>query len=145
MPFLIRVHHRIPLTFFLGFWSLITFLLLSSGPAYAEWVWIGTADEKSTVYADLERIRRTGHLAKTWTLRDYKTAQDVLGKSYSSSKLLIEFDCQQELFRTAGAYAYSENMGNGIMVQSDTEPAKWQPVVPDSIGEIIWKLACGKK
>ena len=28
---------KLSLAYFLGFWSLITLLLLSSGPAYAEW------------------------------------------------------------------------------------------------------------
>jgi hypothetical protein len=38
MSFTIRVHHRMPLTFFSGFMLLIALLMLNNGPAYAEWV-----------------------------------------------------------------------------------------------------------
>ena len=60
MPFLIRPHRRfpvqcavaynagpvlkLPLASCLGFGSLITLLVLSSGPAYAEWVDVGASD-----------------------------------------------------------------------------------------------------
>jgi hypothetical protein len=36
MPFSIRPLRHLPLTYLLGFGSLITLLVLSSGPAYAE-------------------------------------------------------------------------------------------------------------
>ena len=38
MPFLIRPYRRVPLAYFSGFWLLIMLLVLSSRPAYAEWV-----------------------------------------------------------------------------------------------------------
>ena len=38
MPFSIRSYHRLPPASILGFWLLLTLVLLSSGPAYAEWV-----------------------------------------------------------------------------------------------------------
>jgi hypothetical protein len=52
---------KLPLAYFSGFWLLITLLVLSSSPAYAEWVAIGSTEVSggSTVYVDLETIRRT--------------------------------------------------------------------------------------
>lgn len=38
MRFAIRPYCRLPLIYCLGFWALITLLVLSSEPAYAEWV-----------------------------------------------------------------------------------------------------------
>jgi hypothetical protein len=38
MPFSIRPSRHLPLSYLLGFWSLIILLLLGSGLAYAEWV-----------------------------------------------------------------------------------------------------------
>ncbi len=53
---------------------LITLLVLSGGPVYAEWV---ALDEKyqspglHTVYVDPTTIRRDGNLVMLWQLTDY--------------------------------------------------------------------------
>ena len=57
---------------------LITLLLLSSGPAYAEWVLVEKNNdlvEVMAVYADPDTIRRKGDLVTMWTLHDFKTMQ----------------------------------------------------------------------
>ena len=59
MPFLIPPSHRLPLTSILGFWLLLTLLLLSSRPAYAEWVKMNENDT-FTVCVDPDTIRRKG-------------------------------------------------------------------------------------
>ena len=98
MPFAIRpsrrfpVHYsvtynagqfvKLPLAYCSGFWSLITLLVLSSVPAYAEWV----AVEKNylvpglrTVYVDPDTIRREGNLVTMWQLIDFKWMQGNQG------------------------------------------------------------------
>ena len=67
-----------PPAYFAGFWSLITFLVLSSAPANAEWV----AVEKDyllpglrTVYIDPDTILTEGNLVTVWQLIDFKTMQ----------------------------------------------------------------------
>ena len=79
MPFSIRPLRRLPLAYWSGFWSLIVLLLLSSGPAYAEWVPVDEHDQagttESTSYVDLDTIRRNGDLVKMWVLFDYETRQ----------------------------------------------------------------------
>ena len=52
---------------------LITLLVLSSGPAYAEWVRIGEND-RSVGWADAA-IRRSGDMVEVWVLFDYKSIQ----------------------------------------------------------------------
>jgi len=148
MPFSIRSFRCVPLIYFPCFMSFVVFLLLSSGPAYAEWTMRSTAgqgDEEFTSYADLEKIRRTGHLAKIWTLHDYTTPQIYGSKLYLSVKIQTEIDCQQEQYRRVAFYAYSEHMGYGNPVASETDPGKWNPIIPGSLGEGEWKVACGKQ
>ena len=65
---------KLPLSYFLGGWPLMTLLLLSSGPAYGEWV----AVEKNnplpglqTVYVDPDNIRSQGNLVMIWILIDF--------------------------------------------------------------------------
>ena len=39
----------------------------------------------------------------------------------------------------------SKNMGTGEPVYSKNEPEKWEPVIPGSIGETLFKIVCDKK
>lgn len=125
---------------------LVAVLCLSiGGPAYAKWVPLGD-NNKMTVYADPDTIRRKGNLVKIWVLMDYKTAQtSAAGKSYLSSKGQSEFDCAEERRRTLAYRFFSGHMGKGNVVFTNSDEDKWEPVEPGSVGQIMWKLACGKK
>ncbi|HEV8620719.1 MAG TPA: surface-adhesin E family protein [Nitrospiraceae bacterium] len=159
MPFSIRPSRRLhvtykaglflklPLAYFLGFVSLITLLLLSSGPAYAAWELIGESADFGvgvTVYVGPETIRRKGDLVKMWKLYDFKTIQTVAGKSYFSSKARSEFDCAEERLREFAYTWFSGSMGRGIVVLSDSNEGRWEPTAPESIGQMLWNFACGK-
>ena len=125
---------------------LITLLLLSSGPAYAEWVKVSDSDEAGmTVYADPDTIRRNRNLVKMWQFYDYKTVQTVAGIGFLTVKEQWEFDCAEGRRRVLALTEFSGNMGSGTVVYTNSEVGKWQPVEPSSIGQLLWKFACGKK
>jgi hypothetical protein len=140
------VHIRPFLKLSLAFCFLITLLVLSSGPAYAEWVEIASSETLGgyTIYVDPDTIRRKGNLVTIWTLSDYKVVQGQMGSSWISIKVLDEYDCTEEKFRILASSAYAEPMGTGELVYYDSDPGKWTPVVPDSVGQAMWKAACGK-
>ena len=80
MPFSIRPYRRFSFQCFMVIPDrgirmtrllLIALLMLSNGPAYAEWVAIGSSDDGVTAYADPDTIRRKGDLVEMWTLYDY--------------------------------------------------------------------------
>ena len=152
MPFTIRPYRRFPVpcsvacnagpflklsqAYFLGFWLLITLLVLSSGPVYAGWMLTSGDDEAGmTVYVDPDTIRRKGNLAKMWQLYDYKTVQTVAGDSLLSMKRFNEYDCTEARTRTLGYTWFSGNMGSGNVVYSTTEVQQWEPVVSRSINQ----------
>jgi hypothetical protein len=125
---------------------LITLLVLSSGPAYAEWVAVGGNDQIGmTTYLNPDTIRRKGDLVKVWQLNDFKTVQTVDGNSFLSTKKQREFSCAEERTRVLAATQFSGNMGNGTVVSVNSNEQKWGPVVPESIGQTLWEFACGKK
>jgi hypothetical protein len=133
---------KLPLVYTSLFGLLITLLLLSSGPAYGEWVWIDKdAQAGSTLYVDFDTIRRKGDLVKLWALYDIDT---VKADSPLSFKELREFDCTEERHRLLAGSVYSEHMGKGNVVQSISETSTWYPVEPDSIPQKLWKAACSK-
>jgi hypothetical protein len=124
---------------------LFTLLMLSSEPAYAEWVKVGDGDEAGkTVYVDTATIRRNSNLVKMWQFYDYKTVQTVGGVRFLSAKEQWEFDCAEERSRVLALKEFSGNMGSGTMVDTNSQVGKWITVMPGSIGHTVWTVACGK-
>lgn len=160
MPFSIRPYRRfpvqcsvtynagpffkLPLAYVFGFWSLITFLVLSSGPAYAEWVAIGEIND-SIVYVDPDTIRRKGDLAKMWILNDFKTIRTVEDASYLSRLAQTQYHCAEERVRQLAVSLHSGNMGKGNTTWTNSDESKWEPVAPRTVGHALWELACRKQ
>jgi hypothetical protein len=121
-------------------------LVLSSSPAYAEWVKVSDSDETGkTVYVDPATIRRNSNLVKMWQFYDYQTVQTVGGNRFLTAKEQWEFDCAEERSRVVARKEFSGNMGSGTMVSTNSQVGKWVPVMPGSIGQTVWEAACGKK
>lgn len=142
--------HALPPASALCFWSLITFLILSNIPAYAEWV----AVEKDyllpgfqTVYVDPDTIRREGNLVTIWQLIDFKWMQgSARGPArFSSTKTLKQFDCTEKRLRLLAFTEFSLQMGTGKPIDGYVDNENWLPVEPDSINYALWQLACGKE
>ena len=160
MPFTLRPHRRflvhcaimynagsfftLPLTYVLSFGILLT-LLVSSGPAYAEWMSLGESDAGTTVYADSATMRREGDLVKMSVLFDFKTIQTKADVSYLSAKAQMEYDCAQQRFEGLTVLYFSDNMGNGQLLDRSSGKNKWLRISPGSLDHALWKLACGKK
>ena len=151
MPFSIRPYHRSPLqrsvTFNTGLWLLIVVLLLSSSPAYGDWVAVISSESAGgfTVYVDPDTIRHEEDVVEMWELYDYKIRRAKEGYSFLSFKKRNEYGCAEESLRTLGVIHYSGNMGSGMAVTSNSDEGKWKRVPPGSVGEALWKVACGKQ
>ena len=125
---------------------LITLLLLSSEPAYAEWTWASANNQVGlTIYIDPDTVRRNGDLVELWELYDYKSIQTVAGDSFLSSKALRQFDCLKQRTRLLAFGHFAGNMGSGNRVFSDADESEWKPVAAGSVGQALWRFACGKK
>ncbi|HSL03849.1 MAG TPA: surface-adhesin E family protein [Nitrospiraceae bacterium] len=124
---------------------LFTLLVLNSGPAYADWVKVSDGDEAGkTVYVDPATIRRNSNLVKMWQFYDYKTVQTMGGIRFLSAKEQWEFDCAEGRSRVVARKEFSDNMGSGTMVSTNSQIGKWVPVMPGSIGQTVWKAACSR-
>ena len=136
---------KLPLVYFLSFASLITLLVLSRGPAYADWVETVQNDQAGvTIYVDSDTVLRKGDRVKVWELIDYKTIQTVAGTSYLSARVQREYNCAGDLQRTLALTKLSGNMGTGKVIRTNSVEQKWEPVDPGSIGKRLWKFACNK-
>jgi hypothetical protein len=146
MPFWMRSLRCLPLTYCSGFWSLITLLVLSSGPVYAEWVAVSVVDQAGiTIYVDPDTIHRKGNGVEVLELIDYQSMQTVTGTSYLSARVQREYDCAGDRHRTLALTKLSGNMGTGKVIPATAEHQKWEPVNPGSIAKRLWRFACNKQ
>jgi hypothetical protein len=162
MPFSIRPYRRfpmqcavthkvglfltLPLSYVLGFWSLITLLVPGSGAAYADWVSVSVIDEAGvTIYFDPGTVHRKGDRVEVLELIDYKTMQTVTGTSFLSARVQREYDCAGDRHRTLALTRLSGKMGTGEAVPANADHPKWEPVDPGTIAKRLWKVACNKQ
>lgn len=130
---------------------LLFFVLMTvCSVSWAEWeITDYLKNGEDTFYHDKSTKRKTGAIVRMWTLRNYSIVQTERdGDRYMSAKELIAYDCRSETFAMVSAVWYSGPMGKGDTVRMGTfkeNDWKWNPIVPDTIGENEWKIACGKK
>ena len=125
---------------------LIMLLVLSYGPAFAEWVEVSANKTAGVIaYADPDTIRRKGNLVKMSSLFDLQTTQTVRGNSYLSIKSQQAYDCAEDRSLALAYTKFSGSMGHGAEVYSVSVEQKWKPVSPMSVGQELWKVACAKK
>jgi len=133
-----------PVYYRLGIGSLLLLLWMNGGPAYAGWVSLGDTDSGTRVYVDRSTLLSKGDLVTMWILYDFRSMRTVAGKSYLSTKTQGEYDCAQRRHRTLVDTGFSSIMGLGAVVYNESSPREWASILPQSLGQKLWKFACGK-
>jgi Surface-adhesin protein E len=124
---------------------LITLLVLSIGPAYAEWTRFATDGKGNTIYIDPQTILRKGNLVKIWVLIDAKTPHETIeGVLFLSSRTLHQYDCGKERFRFLMFALFSGNMGSGQMVHSNLYLLEWESVPRKGTARRLLSMVCKK-
>jgi hypothetical protein len=126
--------------------SLMLLLATVSSSAAAQWGKWFLVDQSQTfvIYAHIATIRKAGNMAQMWDLSDAKTGQTLGGVRQSRSFTIErEYDCSKQQVRVLYVAWYPEQMGEGKIVGSESNPGNWQPALLGTIGERLWKIACG--
>lgn len=128
---------------------LIIALLLAT-PAFAS-DWVQTGETKiGKDYLDKYSVRVKdftggGRYVSAWTRTNYKTAQNLDGKTFWQAKALHHYDCTNQKWDWSREVAYDKQDNS---VWSETYPISfyhsqgWFDVIPDSAGEANFKMAC---
>jgi len=119
-------------------------LAVASGHAGAEWQSLGDTGN-AELFVDRATLVRSGETVKLWTVYALKTPGSANGVAYVSLKRQDEFDCAGSRMRGVQISAHAEPLGEGKVVASEKGSGAWQAVAPQSTGEKLWKLACGKE
>jgi len=126
---------------------LLLFLSFTSLSVYAKWVFIGEAENFIT-FVDTESYKKTGSIVRFWELRDYKEPRGIkeINKLYLSSKIKREINCNTEESMMLAIIDYSDNSGNGEVINSfQYNDKQFDHIVADTLGYKIYKFVCNKK
>jgi len=129
---------------------LVIFLVLSSGPVYAEWVAVEKDylfPERQTVYVDPDTIRREGNLVMLWQLTDFQWMQGnyVGTPRFLSTTTHKQFDCAAKRLRLLAFTEYYGRMATGRAAAGYVDQDNWLPVKPESLNHALWEVVCNTK
>jgi len=108
-------------------------LLLTAGPAGAEWVDIGAPEEGATTYIDSTRLKIDGQMRRAWVMMEEAGGIGVA---------LFQVDCGDERLRTLQFTAYDEVVSPSAVVFTELEPGPWVFAQPNTAHESVLKFVC---
>ena len=110
--------------------------------AYANWTIYSHADE-ITFYYDKATIKTEGQYRKVWTLVDFKKPNlNSVNKSFKSITTYWMWDCKQERHKILQFTQYSESMAKGMSIRTDSTPANWEYIEPQTVSNTLHKIIC---
>lgn len=127
---------------------LVVVLMIVCSSAWAEWE-LADLNDEFFQFVDKSSIRKDRNIVKMWSMKDYLSVQtNSSGSRYQSSTLLVFYDCKSETSAIVTIIQYSGSMGKGSAVwigNSSERELEWLPISPQSVGQVQWKIACGRK
>lgn len=124
---------------------LLMLLAVASSSAMAEWVNLGENDV-FTAYANTDLIHRSGDNVDMTIMFNYNVTYKVEdGKPFRSIKVQKAYDCKTKRYRQLAMVVFSEWMGGGQSIYDDSNVREWSRIKPNSLEEMVFNYACGKK
>ena len=127
---------------------LFVLLMMTCSVSWAEWELVSN-DNNSDIYADTATIRKKGNFVEMWRMRNYFEVQvESSGIKYRSSIMMTRYGCNDKTAGLVSWIDYSKEYGQGEPVLSVTQKKndiQDKPIVPGSVSETAWKIACGRK
>lgn len=104
----------------------IASLALVATSACAEWAKVAESGD-AMFYIDPATVRTNGNLRQVWQIQDFLEQRP---NGARSRRLLVEFDCGAERWRTLSITEHSEPMGGGSVLASSSGESQWIYVAP---------------
>jgi len=119
-------------------------LLLSTPFASHSADWIVTGDASNTTFAlDVESIRQKPGYLQFWSMLSYLDPKHPGPGGARIAIVLNHGNCDEETMGMAYYTSYSDFERTQIISSNSFSYVAMQPVIPDSTGATILKLACG--
>ena len=114
-------------------------LLFATPAVGADWRYVGTSDNGTTIYVDMETMRPTGDTVNVWVRYDHSRDRTI---RFRETKQLVTYNCSA---RTSTLRSYISYDANGRVVDSgdiSTYQLRQNNVAPDTIGDAIMTAVC---
>lgn len=123
-------------------------LSLASPLSASDWFYLGVTGApdgrltKETTFwsADRESLRRVGSIAYIW-IRHGEVAEDA-DETHTVARMYYRVDCSAQTLKILSDIAYDKQGAVTYSKSSHDTSYGADPVVPDSMGEAIAKIAC---
>jgi hypothetical protein len=102
----------------------------------AGWNRIGS-DGSATLYLDPQSLRREGAIVILRTLTQLAEADGA-----GSLLGLIENDCAQRSMRQLRSKQFAGRFGSGAVLADNQVAGTYRPLVPGTLGEVLFTAAC---
>ena len=117
---------------------------------YAKWTKVAETKDGSSIYIELDRIRKNGDKIFFWGLKDIATLKidKNTGQIIKALKIYYEAECGRFRLRMLTAFFYSSSMGKGDPIQiireeeMSSKEKSWTYPPPDTRGETMLKAVC---
>lgn len=104
------------------------------------------ADGSWAAYSTVHQLKRSGRLVTMWLRQEYPEPQrNSDGDPYSSDVEKVVYDCGKERARVLLVIYYAGNNLSGSQQSDAADPKQvsWDPIVPGTQSEIVFRWACG--
>ena len=115
----------------------------SSSFSVYELITRGGDDAEVEYYLDLSSRKVYGTIVLVDALTNYSKVESSTSGEHLSAVKQTEFDCAKGLRRWHQVTFYSQNWALGLVLDSYQSSPVWYPLVKGSIGEMLFKAACG--
>ena len=119
-------------------WLAAGLFCLQAGLVRADWVALGGTSQ-SDAFIDPATVQTTGRIRRVWTLHNLRLADKDGDRSYRS---LLEYDCQNLIYRSAETLFYADAMAQGRPSGRNGAPSPWRAVEDGSISAAMQRLVC---
>ncbi len=106
------------------------------------WMKATEGADGTVFYIDRNSIKKEGNLLRVWELQDLKEKGPLEEKS---RRILVEYDCKNERRRVMSFSFHAEQMGAGLTLKGDQTPGKWNLMVPNTTGSVVFQVASALK
>jgi hypothetical protein len=111
------------------------------------WAFRSVAPDGSwATFSTDHQFKRSGHLVTAWLRQEFAEAQrSAAGDTFLSNVEKVQYDCAKERARVMLAVYYVLNKLAGGQQTDEADPKMviWDPIVPGTQSEFIFRWACG--
>ena len=108
-----------------------------------ELITTGGDDAEEEYYLDLSSSKVSGTIVLVDALTSYSKVEFSTSGKHLSEVKQTEFDCAKGQRRWHQVTFYSQQGALGMVLDSYQSSPNWYPLAKDSIGEMLFKTACG--